>query len=323
MPATKKLISTITVPSEGATSVLFDGIPQNFTDIQIVCSSRSDANPFGVAVSQIGLSANGGSTGWSSKALGGNGSSAYTETGSGSVTQSSVSTSNIFASGLITICNYASTTQYKSGSTESTIENNATASWMALHAIQWPSNSALTSLSLYPISGKFIQGSTFSLYGMVNGNGGSSVDIVRYEFNSGVEGWTANNANLSASGGILTEAVTNNDAHMMSPSLSFSGAAGRYIKVVVKPVNAGQAVGWDGSVFYSTTGHGYSESYKGMMTQPTWDGTYKTITLDMWNPFAGGSDWQNSTITSIRLDFGNSFADGNFLIDSISISPNP
>lgn len=175
MAATKQLISTVTVGSGGSATIVFSSIPQTFTDIQIVCSSRSDANPFGVAVNQIALSANDGATGWSSRALGGNGSSAYSETGSGSVTQSSISTSNVFANGVITICNYASTSAYKSGSIDSVIENNATASWMALHAIQWPSNTALTAISLYPVSGNFVQHSTFSLYGITSGSGGATV----------------------------------------------------------------------------------------------------------------------------------------------------
>lgn len=174
MTAVKQLITTVTVGAGGAANVVFSSIPQNFTDLQIVSSSRTDANPFGVAVNQIGLSANGGTPGWDSKALGGNGSSVYSETGSGTVTNSSISTANAFANGVITILNYAGAI-YKVGSANSTIETNATLSWMALHSIRWPSTSAITSLSLYPVTGNFVQYSTFSLYGITNGDGGATV----------------------------------------------------------------------------------------------------------------------------------------------------
>ena len=174
MTATKQLIATITVGAGGAANAVFSSIPQNFTDLKITCSTRTDANPYGVAVSQIGLSANGGTPGWDSRALGGNGASSYSETGSGSVTQSSVSTASVFANGEITIPNYSGAAN-KVGSIDSVIENNATNSWMALHAIQWPSTAAITSLSLYPVSGNFVQYSTFSLYGITNGSGGATV----------------------------------------------------------------------------------------------------------------------------------------------------
>jgi len=171
---TMSLISTVTVGAGGSSNIVFNSLPQIYTDIKILTSSRTDANPFGVAVSQIALSANGGTPGWDTRALGGNGSASYTETGSGQLTQSSVSTSNTFSNGELTLCNYSGAT-YKFGSIESVIENNATLSWMAIHCIGWPSTEPITAISLYPVSGNFVQYSTFSLYGILKGSGGATV----------------------------------------------------------------------------------------------------------------------------------------------------
>lgn len=174
MAATKQLISTVTVGAGGASSIDFTSIPQGFTDLCITYSCRSDANPFGVAVNQIGVIINGGSTAVTTRALGGNGASSYSETGSGPVTQSSASTSSVFSNGQIYFAKYAGATN-KSISTDSVIENNATNSWLALHAIQWPSTAAITSISLTNASGNHVQYSTASLYGITSGNGGATV----------------------------------------------------------------------------------------------------------------------------------------------------
>lgn len=318
------LITTATLTSTG----IFDigGIPQTFTDLLVLGSIRRNTTTDNAFIT---LNWGDETATHSGRILAGTGTGVNTSTFSapngflGTIGQGSNYTASVFNNFQVYIPNYTSTTGFKTFSVDGVTENNATESYQIISAGLFQSNNPVRKIMIDSFGGTLIAGSTVSVYGILRGSGGAESSLIRYDFNSGVEGWSAANATLSASGGILTQTTTANDPHITSPSFSISGTAGRYIKVVVRPVNAGQAGGWDGSVFYSTPNHGYSESFKGVMIQPTWDGTYKTITLDMWNPHAGGSDWQNSTITSIRLDFGNLFTDGSFLIDSISISPNP
>lgn len=170
---TMTLISSTTLSTTAAT-IDFTSIPQTYTDLKIVYSARINADPFGVAVATLSLSINGGGTATTSRALGGNGSSAYSETGSGPVINSSNSTANTFSNGDIYIPNYAGSTN-KSMSADSVIENNATASWAAIHAILWSSTSAITSISLVPAAGSFVANSSFALYGILKGSGGATV----------------------------------------------------------------------------------------------------------------------------------------------------
>lgn len=64
---------------------------------------------------------------------------------------------------------------------------------------------------------------------------------------------------------------------------------------------------WDGSLYYSTASHGFQESTKGYIAQPTalqTAGTWTTVVYDMANLASGGADWTNNIITTIRIDFG-------------------
>jgi hypothetical protein len=168
---TMTLIASTTISTATAT-IDFNSIPQTYTDLRIIYSARLSYDPYGVAVALVGLELNGGGSSVSTLALGGNGSSAYSETGSTSVCNSSNSTANTFGTGEINIFNYTSSAQ-KFISTHSTTENNATGSWQAFHSMRWPSTSAITSLKL--IGSNFVANSSFALYGILKGSGGATV----------------------------------------------------------------------------------------------------------------------------------------------------
>lgn len=115
--------------------------------------------------------------------------------------------------------------------------------------------------------------------------------------------------------GSLTLTSSNNDPFFRSPVISLNGNNYRYIKIRIRRL---AGTGWDGSVYYSNGIHGESELYKALMTEPTWDGSYQLITVDMGNLLVGGTDWLTSTITQVRFDFGLGIGD-DFEIDYITL----
>jgi hypothetical protein len=83
-------------------------------------------------------------------------------------TTGSSATANTFSSHNIYIPNYVGST-YKSISSECASENNsATAYVLDISSGLWSQTAAITSLSLYPESGSWVQYSSASLYGIKN-----------------------------------------------------------------------------------------------------------------------------------------------------------
>jgi hypothetical protein len=167
MPNTYTLLETITVGAAGAASVTFNSIPQTgYTDLVIKYSSRDirgSATQSGLLMSLNGLTTN-----FTTKAIegAGSGTPASYSSSSGDVgTENSVSsTANTFTNGEIYIPNYRSS-NFKSYSSESAMENNATTAFLDMYAGLWSNTAAITSIGLNT-GGTFVQHSTFSLYGV-------------------------------------------------------------------------------------------------------------------------------------------------------------
>jgi hypothetical protein len=157
--------STVTVGAGGQAAIEFTSIPATFTDILVRVSLRMTDQ---VATS---LTFNNSASGYSEKLLYGNGSSAASAGTSGSalgwafLTNTPAHTSNTFSNCDIYIPNYAGST-YKSISSDSVYENNATGAEQYLNAGLWSNTAAITSVKLFPSSGTFVQYSTASLYGI-------------------------------------------------------------------------------------------------------------------------------------------------------------
>ena len=166
MPNTMTLIQAVTVGSGGQAAIDFTSIPSTYTDLQIVTSLR------GAGSYELWGTINSSSSGYTNRYLVGTGSA----TGSGAYqttvlylgeVEYSTQTANTFSSHSIYIPNYANTSYAKSLSTDGTQENNATLSYSHLIASLWNNSSAITSFSLKPSSGTFVQYSTAYLYGIV------------------------------------------------------------------------------------------------------------------------------------------------------------
>jgi hypothetical protein len=171
MATTYTLISSVTVGAGGAANIDFTSIPQTYTDLLLKVSARSTAAP-GVAVDNLLAQYNGvTSSSYSEKGLGGNGSTAYSQSYSRTVVgfgllNSSNSTANTFGNSEIYIPNYAGSNN-KSSSADGVTENNATASWVEMDAGLFSNTAAITSIKL-SCSGNFVQYSTAYLYGISN-----------------------------------------------------------------------------------------------------------------------------------------------------------
>lgn len=164
-------ITTVEVGSGGAASIDFTSIPGTYTDLMVVLSTRVSTS----AVAQSSsIKFNGVSTNFLRRSLFGAGSAAYSTSAStsffGYITANNA-TSNTFANASIYIPNYAGSTT-KSWSADVVTENNGTEAYQLINAGIWFETSAITSVSLVPDSGTWLEYSSATLYGVLKGSSG-------------------------------------------------------------------------------------------------------------------------------------------------------
>jgi len=164
MALTYQAIATVTVGSGGAANISFTSIAASWTDLLIKISGRSDANNVGIDIALNGVTTN-----QSYLRLRGDGSavSSTTLTALRVINGYSTATANTFGNTEVYIPNYAGSTN-KSLSADGVNENNATEAYADLGAGLWSNTAAITSITLTPNSGNFVQYSTATLYGIKN-----------------------------------------------------------------------------------------------------------------------------------------------------------
>ena len=148
-----------------AASVTFANIPQSgYTDLKIVYSTRSIE---AATSTSLTITFNGSSASLTDRNLQGSGSAAASNTGSTYIgeTSGASATANTFGNAEIYIPNYLSS-NYKSFSIDSVMENNATTSFSNLIAGLWSNTAAVTSVGIVAGASSFAANSTFSLYGI-------------------------------------------------------------------------------------------------------------------------------------------------------------
>lgn len=159
-------ISTVTVGSGGVASISFTGIPQNYTDLAIKLSVRSSQTG---AIADYGrINFNGSTSSFTYKDLYGNGSSAASTGATTSLLmtyQANAGTANVFGNIDFYIPNYGFSNQ-KSFSIFSTVENVATTGYTTFTSGVWADTSPISSITLSPASGTWLQYSTATLYGI-------------------------------------------------------------------------------------------------------------------------------------------------------------
>jgi hypothetical protein len=165
-------IYTQTVGSGGVAGVTFNNVPQTFTDLKIVISSRgasanfTDVLPLGFN-GIYNLSAT-----WLQGYNGAASSDRVTTASAYGVyirEPSSTATASTFSNTEIYIPNYTSS-NYKSFIVDDIEENNSSTNYYTrLGAGLIPTTSAITTLNFYISNGAIVQYSTFSVYGITKG----------------------------------------------------------------------------------------------------------------------------------------------------------
>ena len=163
-------ISTVVVGSGGASSIDFNNIPQGYTDLKIVCSTRSDS-PNVYEYNAIRFNGNSSAI-YTQRHVRGSGTTATSGTDTNATAippqmgTGGGATSNTFSNTEFYIPNYTSSNN-KSVSIDSVGENNATAAYAGLNAAIWASSNSITSATIFPLDGpNFVQHSTATLYGI-------------------------------------------------------------------------------------------------------------------------------------------------------------
>lgn len=158
-----------------------------------------------------------------------------------------------------------------------------------------------------------------SLQGAVGASGLDPAQDALWQFDTGTEGWTVAGATISAANGAMTITANSTDPRIVSPgTLAVVGAQYPLIRARITR-RAGPLSDWDGRIYYSTSGHGQTASYYKAIANPNLAvGQSAVVEWDMAALTAGGADWVNSTITNIRMDFGN-VPGGVFEVDWIAI----
>ena len=166
MATTYEAIATVTVTGATAANIQFTSIPATYTDLLLKVSART--NQVSVT-SEINVTLNGSSSNITYRGLYGNGSSAGSQTltrhpilGTGSS-----ATANTFGNSEVYIPNYAGSNN-KSSSADAVAESNTTTVFSYLNAALWSDSAAITSVTLTPDSGSFVQYSSATLYGIKN-----------------------------------------------------------------------------------------------------------------------------------------------------------
>jgi hypothetical protein len=157
-------IQTVTLTGTQA-NIEFTSIPQTYTDLKIVMSARVNASSVSESCK---MTFNGVTTGYSNRYIFGSGSAASSGSDTNAFTfrvPSGTSTASVFGNGEVYIPNYTSS-NYKSFSDDSVSENNDASSGAILTANLWANTAAITSITITPFNGSFVQYSTATLYGI-------------------------------------------------------------------------------------------------------------------------------------------------------------
>jgi hypothetical protein len=167
MAFTYSLLAESTVGSGGASTITFNNIPQNYTDLVVKISSRiSNANVW----SDIYVRFNKITTGYTDRVVYGTGAAAAsltdtTATGIDIRTSTSANTASTFGNAEVYIPNYTSS-NVKSVSIDGVSENNATSAITQLVAGIWSNISTINCIEIIGSGGDFLQHSTATLYGI-------------------------------------------------------------------------------------------------------------------------------------------------------------
>ena len=157
-------------------SIVFNNIPQVYTDLKVVVSVRTADSSDNVGLRMRFNSDSGTNYNWTriygipTSVISQRGSTVgapYTSFALVGNVNAATSTANTFGSGDVYIPNYTGS-NFKSVVSDFVTENNATSAFAGLTASLWLSTAAISTITITPDSGNnFVQHSSFSLYGII------------------------------------------------------------------------------------------------------------------------------------------------------------
>jgi hypothetical protein len=163
-------LATVTVGSTSVATIDFAGIPQGYKHLQIRGLTRSDQASSSTS-SRMRFNSDSGSN-YDYHALYGNGSS---PAGAENIAPVNVmlignypgasATSGMFGASVIDILDYSSLTKYKTVRFLNGYDNNGSGQ-VTFGSNLWMNTNAITSISLFPATGNFVQYTQFALYGV-------------------------------------------------------------------------------------------------------------------------------------------------------------
>jgi hypothetical protein len=172
MATTYTLINSTTVGSGGVADIEFTSIPATYTDLVVLFSLRTTRS---FAYDDPVVRFNSNSSNYSYTVLQGTGSAVTSYRASSTSfiylgeCNGDTSTASTFSNQIMYIPNYTSSNN-KTVSITSAMENNATAAYSDIIAGLWANSAAITSFKIFPASSgaNFKQHSTVYLYGISN-----------------------------------------------------------------------------------------------------------------------------------------------------------
>ena len=169
MAVTYKKIASVTVTGSTAATIEFTSIDQNFTDLVLLISARSNR---ATAEDGLGLKLNAITSGYTYRNLTADGSSVasantnFEQTWASRIPAANA-TASTFSSNIAYFPNYAGSTA-KSYFVDGVTENNGNTAYMVMEAISNTSTAAITSITLSSLNASLVQYSTATLYGISN-----------------------------------------------------------------------------------------------------------------------------------------------------------
>lgn len=178
MPKQHAFLGQVTIGAGGASNATFSSIPQNYTDLKIIASSRVTDGGEGtqppISRGEITFNGSGGTYrvgmlyGVVNQSINSAGGSDGARSFYAGNSTSSNATANTFSSYEFYIPNYTSSLT-KQIFIDGVTENNGSWSTQDFTTILWSGTAAITSIKLNPYNnGNFAQYSTFTFYGITN-----------------------------------------------------------------------------------------------------------------------------------------------------------
>lgn len=173
-PGSYDSIATTTVGAGGAASITFSSIPSTYTHLQIRYTARSNDVSGGDRIAQKMQFNSDTGANYSHHLLFGTGSAASADAYTSSTfiytglsdLPTNIAAANIFGVGVIDILDYKDTNKFKTTRTLSGQDQNSTSGRIFLTSGNWRSTSAISTITLFPETGSYMQYSSIALYGI-------------------------------------------------------------------------------------------------------------------------------------------------------------